>query len=879
MKKLIKWLAATAIIICLLYCASALAAEGTCGTGVNWELDDNGTLTISGSGYMTSNPWINYLNIKKVIISNGVENIYDNAFTSCSGITEVSISGSVTNIGNSAFSGCTGLVSINIPNSVTSIGEYAFYNCTGLKTVTTPSSMTRLGRNAFNLCEKLEGIVIPAGVSAIESETFRGCSSLESVTIPNSVTSIGAYAFAFCSELDRISIPDSVTSFGAQAFQGCSNLGSVSIPKGTTSISYGMFYECKSLQSVSIPDSITEIGSMSFYGCTALSGISLPSKVTVIGNSAFYNCGNLTTLTIPDDVTRIGEYAFYKCVGLTGIALPVKITEISKGAFEECFGLKTVNMQSPYIASFGSNVFKNCFNLTKITVAKLNLPAISSLKEAGYESILSYASSDIGLCQFEDLYDWTYTGSAIEPDVELRYWYGDSYWSYTSLVNGTDYTLSYKNNVNAGMATVIATGINGLTGSIEAAFTILPVNVSYWENPQGLVIDPIEEQTYSGTEIKPTPSVTWNGKRLAEGTDYSVKYYENTYVGTGTVELNFTGNFKGSREIDFKIGKVPISDAVVSATDQIYTGKEIKPTITVTWHDQELKSGDDYSVEYSNNINAGAATITLTGKGCFKDEKVCSFTILPLPMTEATVAAIPDQIYTGMEIKPTIWAVWNHQALSEGTDYTVAYQDNIQVGTAKAILTGIGNFGGEYEIPFKIVSEAPEPIKINLFMAVIRGIPNQVYTGKAIKPKITVTCKGITLTEGTDYTVAYKNNQKIGKATVTITGIGNYTGSKSATFSIVPKAVKISRLKAGQKSLTIQWKKGSTIDGYEIQYGLKKDFKGAKKITVSDAKTISYEIKKLKAQKVYYVRIRTFKKAGGKKYYSEWSKTLSKKTQ
>ena len=91
-------------------------------------------------------------------------------------------------------------------------------------------------------------------------------------------------------------------------------------------------------------------------------------------------------------------------------------------------------------------------------------------------------------------------------------------------------------------------------------------------------------------------------------------------------------------------------------------------------------------------------------------------------------------------------------------------------------------------------------------------------------------------------------------------------------------AVTLSSLKAGKQELTVKWKKGTDNDGYEIEYGLKKSFKGAKKVTVTKAKTTSWVIGKLKAKKTYYVRIRAWKKVGGKKYYSEWSKVLKKKT-
>jgi len=134
-----------------------------------------------------------------------------------------------------------------------------------------------------------------------------------------------------------------------------------------------------------------------------------------------------------------------------------------------------------------------------------------------------------------------------------------------------------------------------------------------------------------------------------------------------------------------------------------------------------------------------------------------------------------------------------------------------------------------------------------------------------------------TLNQGTDYTVSYKSNKNIGTATVTITGKGKYGASVNKTFKINPKPVALTSLTAGSKKLTVKWKKGKNITGYEVQYSLKSNFKSAKKVTISKASTVKTILKNLKANKTYYVRIRTYKTVKGKKYYSTWSKVKSAK--
>ncbi len=178
----------------------------------------------------------------------------------------------------------------------------------------------------------------------------------------------------------------------------------------------------------------------------------------------------------------------------------------------------------------------------------------------------------------------------------------------------------------------------------------------------------------------------------------------------------------------------------------------------------------------------------------------------------------------------------------------------------------------------KGVDVTAEKTKIDISEAKVTTVKDQIYTGKAVKPAVIVKYDNTKLIKGTDYTVTYKNNRKVGTAAVTITGKGSYTGTKTVYFDIVPKAVKLSSLTAGKKELTVKWIKGSNITGYEIEYSLKKNFKDKKTVTITKAAATKTVLKKLQAEKTYYVRIRTYKTAGGKKYFSAWSAVKSRKT-
>ncbi|MBQ1537018.1 MAG: fibronectin type III domain-containing protein [Ruminococcus sp.] len=153
-------------------------------------------------------------------------------------------------------------------------------------------------------------------------------------------------------------------------------------------------------------------------------------------------------------------------------------------------------------------------------------------------------------------------------------------------------------------------------------------------------------------------------------------------------------------------------------------------------------------------------------------------------------------------------------------------------------------------------------------------VANKTYTGKALKPAPTVTLDGKTLKKGTDYTVSYKNNVNCGKASVTVTGIGKYTGSKTANFIIKPAKVASKKLTSPKtKQVKLTWTKAKGgVTGYQIVLGLnKKMTSGKKTVWVKKAAAAAKTVKGLKAKKTYYAKVRAYKQVGSKKYYGAWS--------
>ena len=246
----------------------------------------------------------------------------------------------------------------------------------------------------------------------------------------------------------------------------------------------------------------------------------------------------------------------------------------------------------------------------------------------------------------------------------------------------------------------------------------------------------------------------------------------------------FTLTDMGDESWFVSILKSMLNCDVASIPTQVYTGSAIEPDVTVKDGETTLTLGTDYEVAYSNNVNAGTATVTITGKGNYSGETAATFTIVKSMTNDGiTIAAIADRTYTGSAIEPEVTVTDGETTLTLGTDYTIGYSANVNVGTATATITGMGNYSGEKAATFTISPKAVTNDGITV------TIPSQTWTGSAIEPDVTVKDGETTLIENTDYTVTAPSGtvQDAGNYTYTITGIGNYTGTKEATLTIKAK--------------------------------------------------------------------------------------------
>ena len=266
-----------------------------------------------------------------------------------------------------------------------------------------------------------------------------------------------------------------------------------------------------------------------------------------------------------------------------------------------------------------------------------------------------------------------------------------------------------------------------------------------------------------------------------------------------------------------------------------------------------------------------AASIGVKGskhKECTVCKKVLETAEIPalsrISISKASVTlSTSTYAYDGKAKKPGVTVKLNGKTLKNGTDYTVSYSNNTKVGTAKVTITGKGNYTGSVSKTYSI--------KNNFKKATVSGISTKAFTGKNITQSITVKYNGKTLKNGTDYTVSYSNNKKIGTATVKIAGKGSYTGTITKTFKINPAKQEIQKLTAKSKAFFVDWAQKGSATGYEIQYATNSKFTSAKKVTITNNKTDTKTISKLSGKKKYYVRVRSYTTVKGTKYYGAWS--------
>lgn len=442
-----------------------------------WVLDGNGTLTITGNNMeLTKNEisesalekaGIDFSRVNKLVIGNGITG-FDRwgMWNLKKYIKELEIHGNAgMNMPEQCFYDVPNIESVVISGAV-DVPRDMFGKCTGLKKVTLKNGVRSIGEDAFRDCSSLEGVIFENTVlEKISDGAFWGCSALSSIVLPDSVTEIERNAF-FETGLRNIQLPEKLMLIGGGAFCNCKNLKQVQLPPQLKELGEGAFFNCENLTQIQLPAQLNKLGTDAFRNCTSLDKIDIPAGLTQIGPDTFCNTG-LTSVTLHEGLTKIEDGAFHDCLKLKKIRIPKSVTDIGglalgirynrgNGAEEVIPGGFTVEGYTGSAAERYVKRMHQCENLYHVFFKDVKFVSIGGQ---------TAAVTNISKTKISALKTGAFTGKPLTQALTITY-------GGKKLVNGRDYTLTWKNNKNIGTASVTIKGKGKYNGSVTKKFRI-----------------------------------------------------------------------------------------------------------------------------------------------------------------------------------------------------------------------------------------------------------------------------------------------------------------------------------------------------------------------------------------------------------------------
>ena len=393
--------------------------------------------------------------------------------------------------------------------------------------------------------------------------------------------------------------------------------------------------------------------------------------------------------------------------------------------------------------------------------------------EFDYPYVIAKRSIEGAKVTLYELDSYVYDGKAKKPGVK-EVAFGED------VIPTAGYAVAYSNNTDAGTASVTVTGQGNYTGTLTTEFTI---------ERQSLTADMIilsnEEYVYNGATQKPVVVLMNGGTEMVLDTDYTLTNEGGVSVGVYDVIANGKGNYNGMATKQFSIISKGIGsfDVTLSTEQVVYTGSEHRPTVTVKDGDKTLTPGSEFSVSYTDNTNAGTATVTITGQGEYSGTATKTFIIKPKPLTEDMVfLSSTSYTYNTLQQKPTVTV--SDQSFLTANDYTLTNDGGINHGDYDVVVIGRNNYTGVITKQFTI-----KPLSIETAKVVLYEMASYVYDGTAKNPGVREVAISSTIVPTSSYTVEISPNVNVGTVTVTVTGKENFTGTASTTFEITPKPI------------------------------------------------------------------------------------------
>lgn len=668
-------------------------------------------------------------------------------------VKTVTIPEGVRLIEYNAFFGCTALTTVVLPSSLEEMTENTFYQCTNLKTVsldTANSKLTKIGQYSFAYCEKLTGFDIPSSLKELEEFVFAYCSSLKKIIIPDTVEKIDISAFRMCTNVTEIKIPGTVKEASEFALFGCDKVITAELPismvtlanlqrsddletlvivdDGSTELpDKDALNEKKKLKKVVFPDSLTSIPRAFCRSVSALEEVKLPANLKIISNASFSECTNLKTIDLPDTVTEIGAFAFADCTSLKDFTIPDGIKSIGEEAFYNSGITSLVVPES--VETIDKLAFSHMANLTNATfpagcgITFSDCKNLKTAKITGNPTVID----NYMFYECSQLTDFEIPGSV--KKIGYAAFYNTALKEAVipaSVTEIDDWAFGECQNLEKA---VLSDGLKSIGGA------------AFYECPEL-------------TDSNIPDSVTTLG-------DFAFGWCPKLKDMTIPDTIDNFGKcvFANTPGVTIDTSRKYFIPTVDGIKDLPYTGSEVtQPDMEITVNGVTLKEDSDYEVSYSSNTEIGMATMDINFKGQYVGHLTRTFNVVQTDMSGdgITVTGIHNTRYTGKKIVMSKLAVQaGGRTLTPGTDYTVAYKNNLNPGTAEITIAGKGN-----------------------------------YTGTVVKTFNILILKGSTYTVGT---MKYKvtNVATNGKGTVAIMGTVKAKTDRTFTFLSVPSTVKI----------------------------------------------------------------------------------------
>ena len=851
--------------------------------------------------YAFSGAW----NLNSVTLPKGIKKIEDSTFYECLALQELIIPDGVTEIGDSAFAECRSIKNITIPSSVKNIGKDVFYSCHKLKNITIPNGVKVIEDGTFRSCS-ISNIIIPESVTSIKDRAFDSCSYLKEVTIlenvtqiadtafaeanhvrflgkkgsyaekyakekkipfrsidedavdsgqcgenltwtldkdgiltisgtgemkdygfgdypgpfngndkiqfviiENGVTSIGKYAFEECENLKKVMIPDSVLVIGENAFDNCMNLRDINIPDSVTSIEWAAFSECSSLESINIPDSVTNMEGYIFDGCKNLKSIKFPNGIKKM--EFLSGCSSLEQVVIPDSVISIEYESFANCTSLKNITIPDSVTNIAGRAFSNCSSLESVVL-SKNITKINKDTFLGCYSLKSITIPD------------GVTTIEPYA-----------FYDCKALQSIVLPDSVTTI----GNFAFSTLGKALDRVTIPKSVTNIGrQAFSSAKEIHGYAGSEAEQYVKEDRNTN-----QIFTEHNWQWKTNSAT-------CTQSGERT--------KYCTICDLVQESETIPALGHKWGEGIIETKPSCTMEGKGVYKCERCSTTKTE---TLPVMEHEYE-KATEKASFGKEGSISEKC-------KVCGEEKEKTV-----IPAVSSIKLSETEYSYNGTNRQPKVTVADNKGNV---VPFSASYPaESKKPGTYSVFVTLTGeNYEGSSSASY-VIAKGKQVLEFN---DVSKRIDSKTATLKAVIVQGNKTAKIKYSSDNPQVATISANGKamlhRVGTAriTATVKESENYEGvSKTITLTVLPAPTAVTKLQSQKPGwLNIQYRANGEADGYQMQYGISKDMKGAKYAAVNTPRIRSYTRKDVISGETYYVRVRTFNVVDGKRVYSNWS--------